>query len=128
MRRRLTVSLIAALTMMPLPAPADGGRGGVAPCVEVVTFRLVAGSEPAAFLEAARATEAPLRGQPGFLRRRLVLGADGQWTDWVEWRDAASAQAAAAAMMEVPAFGPFMAMIDGSSVVMRHEALAFAMD
>lgn len=93
-----------------------------------MTFRLVAGSEPAAFLEAARATEAPLRGQPGFLRRRLVLGADGQWTDWVEWRDAASAQAAAAAMMEVPAFGPFMAMIDGSSVVMRHEALAFAMD
>ena len=127
MRRRLTVSLIAALTMLPLPAPADGGRGGVATCVEMVNFRLVAGTDPAAFLEAARATEAPLRALPGFLRRRLVLGADGQWTDREEWRDAASAQAAGA-MMETPAFGAFMAMIDGASVVMRHEALAFAMD
>lgn len=126
MRPILTLAL--ALALAPTLAPADSARGAGVPCVEVVTFRLVAGADPAAFLAAARATEGPLRAQPGFLRRRLVLGAEGQWTDWVEWRDAASAQAGAEAMMAEPAFGPFMALIDGASVAMRHDALIFAMD
>ncbi|PLL13643.1 hypothetical protein C0V75_09810 [Tabrizicola sp. TH137] len=126
MRPILTLALAFALA--PSLAPADTARGAAAPCVEVVTFRLVPGTDPAVFITAARATEQPLRGQPGFLRRRLVLGADGQWTDWVEWRDAASAQRAAEAMMAEPAFGPFMALIDGASVVMRHDVLSFAMD
>lgn len=30
MRPKLTLSLMAALTVLPLPAPADGGRGGAA--------------------------------------------------------------------------------------------------
>lgn len=126
MRPILTLALAFALT--PTLAPADSARGAGAPCVEVVTFRLVAGAEVDAFVTAARATEVPLRAQPGFLRRRLVQGAEGQWTDWVEWRDAASAEAAAAAMMADPGFGTFMALIDGASVVMRHDALIFAMD
>lgn len=126
MRPRLMPAL--ALAMAPTFAPADSARGAAAPCVEVVTFRLLPGADAAAFLAAARATEAPLRDQPGFLRRRLVQGADGQWTDWVEWRDRAAAGAAAEAMMADPAFGPFMALIDGASVVMRHEALTFATD
>ena len=125
---RPILTLAAALAFAPTLAPAETARGVAAPCVEVVTFRLVAGADDAAFIEAARATEAPLAGQPGFLRRRLVQAADGQWTDWVEWRDAASAHAAAEAMMAEPAFAPFMALIDGASVIMRHEALAFAMD
>ena len=125
---RPILTLAFALALAPTLAPADSARGADAPCVEVVTFRLLPGADEAAFLVAARATEVPLRKQPGFLRRRLVQGADGQWTDWVEWRDAASAQAAAAAMMGAPAFGPFMAMIAMDTMVMRHEALAFAMD
>jgi hypothetical protein len=128
MRPTLIAILATALAVYPVLAPADSGRGAQASCVEVVTFRLVPGTETAAFLQAARATEAPLRGQPGFLRRRLVEGADGQWTDWVEWRDCPSAHAAAEAMMAEPAFGPFMAMIAMDTMVMRHEALAFAMD
>ncbi len=128
MRPILFLPLCAAMSWMPLAAPANGGRGGAASCVEVVTFRLVEGGDPAEFLAAARATEAPLRTQPGFLRRRLVQGADGQWTDWVEWRDAAAAQAAAEAMMAEPAFGAFVALIDEASLVMRHETVIFAMD
>ena len=118
---RPTLILGLALAFAPTHAPADGTRGAAAPCVEVVTFRLVAGAD-------AAVTEVPLRGQPGFLRRRLVQSADGTWTDWVEWRDMPSAQAAAEAMMAAPAFGPFMALIDPDSVVMRHDMLTFAMD
>ena len=125
---RQILALAFALALAPTLAPADSARGAAAPCVEVVTFRLLPGADEAAFLVAARATEGPLRQQPGFLRRRLVQGADEQWTDWVEWRDAASAQRAAEVMMADPAFGPFMALIDGASVVMRHDALTFAMD
>jgi hypothetical protein len=128
MRPTLTATLATVLAFLPVLAPADSGRGSQAPCVEIVTFRLVPGVETAAFVQAAHATEAPLRGQPGFLRRRLVQGADGQWTDWVEWRDTASAHAAAEAMMAEPAFGPFIAMIAMDTVVMRHETMAFAMD
>ena len=125
---RPTLILGLALAFAPTHAPADGARGAAAPCVEVVTFRLVAGADAAVFIDAARVTEVPLRGQPGFLRRRLVQSADGTWTDWVEWRDMPSAQAAAKAMMAAPAFGPFMALIDPDSVVMRHDMLTFAMD
>ena len=125
---RPILTLAFALALAPTLAPADSARGADAPCVEVVTFRLLPGADEAAFLVAARATEVPLREQPGFLRRRLVQGADGQWTDWVEWRDAASAHSAAEVMMAEPAFGPFMAMIDPASVVMRHDTLTFAMD
>jgi hypothetical protein len=39
--------------------------------VEYVTFILAPGASDAAFLEAARATEALVRRQPGFLSRRL---------------------------------------------------------
>lgn len=95
---------------------------------EIVTFRLTAGSTAQAFLHAARATEPLLRAQPGFLRRRLTCDADGLWTDLVEWRDLAAAHAAAEAVMRSPAFAPFMALIDGPTVTMRHATIALAMD
>lgn len=95
---------------------------------EIVTFRLIPGTAPAAFLVTARATEAPLRAQAGFLRRRLTHGDDGLWTDFVEWRDLASARAAARAVMAEPDFAPFMALIDGPTVTMRHAPIALAMD
>ena len=128
MRPILAPAFALALAMAPTLAPAESARGAAAPTVEVVTFRLVPGADPADFLIAAQATEAPLRAQAGFLRRRLAKGADGQWTDWVEWQDAQSAEAAAGAMMAEAAFAPFMALIDPASIVMRHDALALAMD
>lgn len=101
---------------------------GTAPVAEIVTFRLNATATPDAFLRAARGTGDALRAAPGFLRRRLTLGADGVWTDWVEWRDAATARAAANAVMQDPAFAPFMAMIDGATVTMRHDAICLMAD
>ena len=67
------------------PAPPDGGR-----VAEIVTFHLKPGSDSAAFLAAARATEGPVAAQPGFLRRVLSHDGTGLWTDHVEWADRAS--------------------------------------
>lgn len=98
------------------------------PVAEIVTFRLAAGTDAPAFLHAARGTEPLIRAQPGFLRRRLTCDAGGLWTDHVEWRDLAVAHAAAEAVMQSPAFAPFMALIDGPTVTMRHATIALAMD
>ena len=60
--------------------------------VEWAPFRLAPGVEPAALLEASEALQRDfLEHQPGFVRRELLRGADGQWADLVVWRDEASA-------------------------------------
>ncbi|MCU0827595.1 MAG: hypothetical protein MUE52_09350 [Tabrizicola sp.] len=96
--------------------------------IEYVTFALVPGADDAAFLTAARGTEALVRRQPGFVARRLTKGEDGTWTDAVTWASMAAAHAAPPVVMADPAFHPFMALIDGPSARMRHETIAFAMD
>lgn len=97
------------------------------PVIEYVTFTLVPGADEAAFLTAARGTEALVRRQPGFLSRQLSKGPDGRWTDAVTWASLADAEAAPPAVMADPDFAPFMALIDGPSALMRHEALALTM-
>jgi heme-degrading monooxygenase HmoA len=96
--------------------------------MEIVSFRLIPGTTDAAFLTAARATATPLQAQPGFLARHLTRAEDGTWTDHVLWSALAAARAGPEAMMAEPAFGPFMALIDGPTVAMRHDRVAFAMD
>lgn len=96
--------------------------------IEYVTFSLVPGATEAAFLAAAKGTEALVRRQPGFVSRRLSQGSDGQWTDAVTWASLAEAEAAPPVVMADPDFHPFMALIDGPSAQMRHETLALTMD
>lgn len=96
--------------------------------IEYVTFSLVPGATEDAFLAAAKATEALVRRQPGFVSRRLSRGTDGRWTDAVTWASLAEAEAAPPAVMADPAFQPFMALIDGPSAQMRHETLALTID
>lgn len=111
---------------MPQAAPVTQRRsGGVA---EIFTFRLKPGATADAFADAARNTLPVLRAQGGFIRRRLSLGADGLWTDWIEWQDTESAQAAMAAVETAAPFGPFMAMIDERSLVMRHDPIIVETD
>ncbi|MES2145830.1 MAG: hypothetical protein V4516_16105 [Pseudomonadota bacterium] len=98
------------------------------PVMEIVRFRLAPGTDDTAFLAAAHGTERPLRAQPGFVRRSLTRAEDGIWTDHVGWTSMAMAMAGADAMMTEPAFGPFMAMIDGASVAMRHDRIHWQMD
>ncbi|MGR3435453.1 MAG: hypothetical protein ACU0CO_11295, partial [Shimia sp.] len=65
------------------------------PCLELATFRLKPGTDEAAFLAAARATEAALDAFGRPLSRVLARGEDGAWTDAVLWPDRATALRAA---------------------------------
>lgn len=64
--------------------------------VEWAPFTLAQGVDEAALLAASDALqEAFLAGRPGFVRRELLRGSDGQWVDLVEWE---SEEAAARAV------------------------------
>ncbi|QYK40217.1 MAG: hypothetical protein KF887_12310 [Paracoccaceae bacterium] len=122
---RLLPCLVPTLA---LAAPDAARAAGDGPVIEVVSFRLVAGTPEADFLAAAAATEPPLRTAPGFVARRLVRAEGGVWTDLVEWSSLGAAQAGAQAMTAEPAFGAFVALIDMDSLTMRHDALRWRMD
>ena len=62
--------------------------------IETSTFRLAAGADDAAFLEADRVLQAELSPMPGFLRRTTARGEEGEWLVLVLWRSAADADAA----------------------------------
>ncbi len=125
--------LLPALSLMICLAPADAARAdsapmGDSPVMEIVSFRLVAGTSDAAFLAAAKGTGTPLQAQPGFVSRSLTRTDDGTWTDHVLWSSMAAAMAGADAMMAEPAFSPFMALIDGPTVTMQHAPVWWQMD
>lgn len=90
---------------------------------EIVTFQLVEGADPAAFGQlAAAGVDAFLLGR-GALGRTLSVGADGRWTDHVLWPSMAEAEAAAAEIGRSPHCTPFLGMIAGPSVMVRHETV-----
>ena len=124
-----TMSL-TALTLTILFAPPEARAGGTAapqPVAEIVTFHLLPGTDEAAFRSAAKATAAPVAAQPGFLRRSLSRDETGLWTDYVEWADRQSAEAAMQAVMQLPEFAPFSAAIDAEGMVMRHAPMLWTM-
>lgn len=106
---------------------ADHSPPDPAPVAEIVTFRLKPGNDPAAFLDAARATIPAVAARPGFIRRCLSCDASGLWTDHVEWTDLPRARDAAASLMALPAFGAFVAAIDPEALAMRHAAILMTM-
>ena len=93
------------------------------PVAEIVTFTLSRDVSPGDFVAISQQSEAFVRAQPGFLRRHLRQGKDGQWTDYVIWADM---DAANEAMQTFPKqdFAPaLMAAIAPDSVTMRHETV-----
>ncbi len=73
----------------------------------------------AALRDALAGLDAFLATQPGFIRRRTLR--DGsQCADLVEWRDRASADAGAQAVMQSPAAARYFALIDLAGARMRH--------
>lgn len=93
--------------------------------IELVTFRLIPGTDRAAFLAAARGTGATVRRQPGFQSRMLTESPDGTWSDIVTWASHPQALAAADAVMSDPDFAPFAALIDMGTVSMSHASLVW---
>jgi hypothetical protein len=92
------------------------------PIAELVTFRLIPGTERATFLAAAAKTEAFVTNAGGFLTRALSEAEDGTWTDHVLWTDMAAAKSAGEAFMASPDTQDLMALIDPESVRMSHQA------
>ena len=88
--------------------------------VEIVLFKLNANVAESDFLSAVAAMTPDLRTVSGYLSRELLRGDDGLWVDVLHWRSMADAQQAMATMMSKPSMQPFMAMLDGSSMEMRH--------
>lgn len=96
--------------------------------IEIVHFRLNAGSSEEEFIVEADKASQFLKSRPGFVRRHLSMGDDGVWIDHVEWTDMEAARAAADAFMKVPSLGAFIAAIDASSAVMGHNRLMLTVE
>ena len=94
---------------------------------EIVTFTLADGTSPEQFIKLSQASEAFVRGAPGFAYRQLSQGEDGRWTDYVVWQDPTSAQNAAAEYMQQECAAAMMAVINPDSVQMRHETVLWNM-
>ena len=88
--------------------------------VEVVTFKLKAGVGEADFLQAADAVMSDLQAMSGYIDRELLKDAQGQWMDILHWQSMDEALAAAEALMTAPNAGPFIAMLDATSMAMYH--------
>jgi hypothetical protein len=93
--------------------------------IETTTFRLDAGSEESALLDAdQRAQTEFFYLQPGLVRRTTARGSDGEWLVVVLWSSEAEADAAHARSAGDGAMSAFTALLDGSSVrTRRYRAL-----
>jgi hypothetical protein len=81
--------------------------------IEHRTFRLGAGADEAAFLEADRRVQSELAPfQHGFIRRTTARGQDARWLVETLWYDDACADAAA----DAPIADAFDALVDPDSL------------
>ncbi|MFW8637520.1 hypothetical protein [Cribrihabitans pelagius] len=94
---------------------------------EIVTFKLADGVSAAEFTSLMQRTETFVRAQDGFLHRQLSQGADGCWTDYVVWKDRATAERVAQAFMQQDFTPEVMAAIAPDSARMRHEEVLWDM-
>ena len=99
-----------------------------APVMEIVSFRLNPGVEAEDFRNAASAVDSLLRARGTASARRLVVDDDGLWTDIIEWASMAEAKSAAEDLVQDPLFAPFGAMIDPSTVNLRHAPVQHRME
>lgn len=84
--------------------------------MEWAPFRLADGVSEASLLEASEALQRDfLRHQPGFRRRELLKGADGQWVDLVTWADRESADAVMDAVRSSPVCHAYFAVMAGGN-------------
>jgi hypothetical protein len=103
-----------------------GGGGGYASAViEMMRFRLQAGTDEAAFLAADRRVQREFADQqPGLVSRTTARGADGGWIVIDLWRSAADADACDIRWGHNEATRAFMDLLDRSSVaVERYQEL-----
>jgi hypothetical protein len=90
--------------------------------VEVVHFKAKPGVSDAQIRDAADALQRDVEHFPGYLRRRLLKSADGQWLDIVDWTGLDEALHAAEAIMARPSAQGFMELVEPESMTMLHLA------
>ncbi|MBY6137880.1 hypothetical protein KUV26_00345 [Leisingera daeponensis] len=94
---------------------------------EIVTFKLADGVSPADFTALMQRTEGFVRAQNGFITRQLSQGEDGSWTDYVVWKDMATAQKVAKTFMQQEFAPEVVAALAPDSASMRHEEVLWQM-
>jgi hypothetical protein len=93
--------------------------------IEILRFRLAAGTDEAAFLAADWQVQQEFAShQPGLLRRTTARGADGGWIVIDLWRSVADADACDARWEQDEVTQAFMDLLDRTSVaVERYQEL-----
>lgn len=94
--------------------------------VEAVTYKLVVGTVPSAFVAANEKVNAWMQKQPGFLKRELAQLEDDSWLDVAHWKSATEAKQAGERFMAELGDCACMAMIDPASTKMQHGELHLA--
>jgi hypothetical protein len=85
--------------------------------IELLTFRLVAGADETAFLEAdARVQQLFFPHQPGAIRRTTARGIDGEWLVVTLWWSGDEADAAARAADGDATYTAFEGFIENASL------------
>lgn len=85
------------------------------PCIEYAPFRLKPGVSEETLLAASHALQQDfVARQPGFVRRDLLRGPDGQWVDLVEWQSREAALAIMDAVAASPACHAYFALMEGA--------------
>ena len=93
---------------------SDAGQG----VIEWAPFRLADGAEEDALLAASEAIQREfLERQPGFVRRELLRGRDGQWVDLIVWTDEPSAMAAMGGVGSSPACRAYFHLMVGGDTM-----------
>jgi hypothetical protein len=88
--------------------------------VEVVLFKLKAGTDREQFIHEAAVVQSKITQFKGFIKRQLLEGADGQWIDLVWWESLDDHYAASKLIMQDETVMPFMMAIDESNSTMLH--------
>ena len=87
--------------------------------VELVVFKLVAGSDDGAFMSAAQGINPDLEAMPGFIERRLLRNGD-QWADIVYWDSLEEAQSASETILSLDAMKTFETFIEQETTQFMH--------
>ena len=85
--------------------------------VEIAQFKLKVDADEFAFVAAERQlAKGIILQQPGFIRREMTKGADGQWLVIMHWESEAAGEAWGPKIMQDPAAPAFVSQLEFSSM------------
>ena len=88
--------------------------------LEIVEFKLNTNTTAEAFLQEVQKTTSFVTGLEGFVERHTAKQDDDLWVDVVEWQSMDHAKAASEAFVQSTETQGMMALINPSTVAMKH--------